>query len=173
MRMRSLDVGAAANERSMTMDLDEDDAGPSDSSGEINLAGLEMMTGYALRRAQMSLFRDLKSRFRPYDISSAQFSVLHVVAHNPGLAQARIAEALSIERARLVLMLDRLEERALLVRTRSKSDRRSHALHLTDDGRKLLDTLLALQAEHERTIEAVLTADGKAELLRLLAPLRA
>jgi len=136
----------------------------------VDLAGLTQMTGYALRRAQMWLFRDLKARFKTHDISLAQFSVLYVVDVNPGLAQARIAEALAIERARLVLMLDRLEERGLLVRTRSKSDRRSHALHLTPAGRDLLKTLLEVQAEHEKRIVTLLGNTGRADLIRLLAP---
>lgn len=138
--------------------------------GTVNLGNLSQMTGYALRRAQMWLFRDLKTRFKAYDISLAQFSVLYVVDINPGLAQARVAEALAIERARLVLMLDRLEDRGVLKRTRSKSDRRSHALHLTPAGRELLQTLLAMQAEHEKRITTLLGSSGRADLVRLLGP---
>ncbi len=127
--------------------MDDDDTLDAEATpGSVNLGGLSEMTGYALRRAQIWLFRDLKARFRAHDVSLAQFSVLYVVDINPGLAQARIAEALAIERARLVLMLDRLEQRGLLVRSRSKSDRRSHALHLTPAGRALLQVLLGVQA---------------------------
>jgi len=146
------------------------DAEPDPTPGTVDLAALSQMTGYALRRAQMWLFRDLKARFKAHDISLAQFSVLYVVDINPGLAQARVAEALAIERARLVLMLDRLEERGLLVRSRSKADRRSHALHLTPAGRDLLSTLLDLQAEHEKRITTLLGRDGRADIIRLLAP---
>lgn len=138
--------------------------------GAVDLGSLSQMTGYALRRAQMWLFRDLKTRFKAHDVSIAQFSVLYVVDINPGLAQARIAEALAIERARLVLMLDRLEERGLLVRSRSKSDRRSHALHLTAKGRELLKVLLEIQASHEERIVTLLGEPGRNDLVRLLAP---
>jgi DNA-binding MarR family transcriptional regulator len=153
----------------MTMDDDEildAEATP----GTVDLGALTQMTGYALRRAQIWLFRDLKARFKSHDVSLAQFSVLYVVDVNPGLAQARIAEALAIERARLVLMLDRLELRGLLVRSRSKSDRRSHALHLTPAGRDLLQILLEVQAEHEKRITMLLGSDGRSDLIRLLSP---
>ncbi len=140
------------------------------TSPELDLSGLNGMVGYSLRRAQITLTRDLKARFRALDLSPAQFALLLVVEANPGLAQARVAEALAIERARLVLMLDRLEQRNLLVRTRSKSDRRSHALHVTDAGRRVLRTLVDLQAAHERYIEDTIGAAGKADLLRLLGP---
>lgn len=136
----------------------------------VDLGGLATMTGYAMRRAQIWMFRDLKAKFRPHDISLAQFSILYVVGINPGLAQARIAEALAIERARLVLMLDRLEERMLLQRIRSKSDRRSYALHLTEKGRALLKTLLEQHLEHERRIEDRIGKSGKEKLVRLLMP---
>lgn len=142
------------------------------SATDLDLSHLSGMVGYAIRRAQVALFRDLKARFRVLDISPAQFAVLLVVEANPGLAQARVAEALGIERARLVLMLDRLEHRNLLVRTRSKSDRRSHALHLTSAGARMLRTLLDLQAEHERDIEEAIGAKGKADLLSVLGPLQ-
>jgi DNA-binding MarR family transcriptional regulator len=151
------------------LDEDVDEIGI-EATGEIKLGVLDHATGYLLRRAQMWLFRELKARFKPFDISLAQYSVLYVVSINPGLAQARVAEALLIERARLVLMLDRLEERGLLVRTRSKSDRRSHELHVTDAGRKLLDKLLEVHTEHERKIGSILGEEGKTGLLKFLAP---
>lgn len=136
----------------------------------VDLGGLATMTGYAMRRAQIWMFRDLKAKFRQHDISLAQFSILYVVSFNPGLAQVRIADALAIERARLVLMLDRLEERALLERIRSKSDRRSYALHLTEKGEALLKTLLELHLEHERQIEDLIGKSGKEKLVHLLMP---
>lgn len=149
---------------------DEDVLDAEATPGTVDLGALTQMTGYALRRAQIWHFRDLKARFKLHDISLAQFSVLYVVDINPGLAQARIAEALAIERARLVLMLDRLEERGLLVRSRSKADRRSHALHLTPAGRDMLKVLLDVQAEHEERITALLGTTGRTDLIRLLAP---
>lgn len=140
--------------------------------GSVNLASLSGMTGFGLKRAQMWVARDLKARFKPLDISLAQFSILYLVNANPGLSQVRIADALFIERARLVQMLDRLEGRQLLRRERSKSDRRSHALHLTAKGEDLLRQLLALHLDHERRLAEVIGEDGKAQLLRLLAPLQ-
>lgn len=148
------------------------DAPLEQTSPELDLSALNAMVGYALRRAQMTLTRDIKARFRALDISAPQFVVLLLVEANPGLAQVQVADALAIERARLVLMLDRLEQRNLLVRTRSKSDRRSHALHLTDTGRRVLRTLVDLQAAHERSIEDTIGVAGRADLLRLLAALQ-
>lgn len=128
------------------------------------------MVGYLVRRAQVWIFQDVRRTLKDLDVTPAQFSVMKIVGANPGLAQARVAETLLIERARLVQMLDRLESRGLIGRTRSARDRRSHALHLTVEGARLLAHLEQLLEVHESNVIARLGPKGKSELLRLLAP---
>jgi len=135
-----------------------------------NLGGLDQLTGYVVRRAQVWIFQDFKRALKGLEMTPGQFSVLRIVAANPGLAQARVAEALAIERARLVQMIDRLEARGLIERTHSATDRRSHALHLTPAGAALLDRLGELVDAHERNVVARIGSGDKRKLLRILAP---
>ena len=137
---------------------------------KINLGGLDQFTGYVVRRAQVWIFQDFKRALKELDMTPAQFSVMKIVAANPGIAQARVAEVLCIERARLVQMLDRLEAPRLIDRTRSATDRRSHALHLTAEGARVLERLEERIEAHERNVVARIGAKGKSDLLRLLAP---
>ncbi len=137
---------------------------------KINLGGLDQFTGYVVRRAQVWIFQDFKRALKELDMTPAQFSVMKIVAANPGIAQARVAEVLCIERARLVQMLDRLEAPRLIDRTRSATDRRSHALHLTAEGARMLERLEERIEAHERNVVARIGAKGKSDLLRLLAP---
>lgn len=137
---------------------------------KINLGGLDQFTGYVVRRAQVWIFQDFKRALKELDMTPAQFSVMKIVAANPGIAQARVAEVLCIERARLVQMLDRLEAPRLIDRTRSAIDRRSHALHLTAAGARVLERLQERIEAHERNVVARIGAKGKSDLLRLLAP---
>jgi DNA-binding MarR family transcriptional regulator len=139
-------------------------------AGPIDLGGLDRLIGFAVRRAQVWIFQDFRRALKGLDMTPAQFSVLTIVAANPGLAQARVAEALAIERARLVQMLDRLEVRGLIRRARSPADRRSHALSLTAGGAALLDRLGRLVDEHEHNVVARIGARQKDDLLRILAP---
>jgi DNA-binding MarR family transcriptional regulator len=141
------------------------------NAGPIDLGGLEHLTGYVVRRAQVWIFQDFKRALKDLDITPAQFSVMKIVAANGGIVQARVAEVLAIERARLVEMLDRLEARQLIERSRLASDRRSHALNVTREGRAMLDRLEALIAAHERNVVERIGAKGKGELLRILGPL--
>jgi DNA-binding MarR family transcriptional regulator len=128
------------------------------------------MVGYAVRRAQIWMLNDFRRALRDLDMTPAQFSVLHVIDANPGLSQARVAEALAIERARLVQMIDRLETMGLVQRKRSLTDRRSHALHLTKAGAHLIARAQGAFEEHERNVAERLGAKNKDELMRILAP---
>jgi hypothetical protein len=67
-----------------------------------------------------------------------------------------------------VLLLDELEERNLTERRRNPSDRRHHALYLTDDGTRLMARLGQIGAAHEDDICAPLNADERAQLHGLL-----
>jgi DNA-binding MarR family transcriptional regulator len=135
-----------------------------------SLGGLDEFTGYVVRRAQIWMFQDFKRALKELDMTPAQFAVMKIVAANPGIAQARVAEVLCIERARLVQMLDRLEAPDLITRIRSTTDRRSHALHLTSAGVRMLERLEQRVEAHERNVVARLGAKGKSDLLRLLVP---
>ena len=152
---------------------DDIDEFGSDTSGEIDLTGLTDVVGYALRRAQMAVFEDFIARFAALDLKPAQYSVLLVVGRNPGRKQSEIAAALGIQRPNFVIMLDELERRGLAERVRSTTDRRSHAIVLTDDGRALLDRALAVQAEQERLIAERLAPGGRDALVALLHRLTA
>jgi DNA-binding MarR family transcriptional regulator len=105
--------------------------------------------GYFIRRLQVWVFQDFIRTLAPIDIGPAQYSVLVVIAANPGLSQSDLAERLGIERARLVRLLDGLDKRGLTRRLNSRTDRRSHALQLTRAGQQTLRRAKALAALHE------------------------
>jgi DNA-binding MarR family transcriptional regulator len=138
---------------------------------QISLGGLDQFTGYAVRRAQVWIFQDFKRVLKNAEITPAQFAVMKIVAANAGIVQARVAEVLAIERARLVDMLDRLETRRLIARSRSPSDRRTHALQLTHEGAALLERLAPLIAAHEQHVVERIGAEDKRQLLRILGAL--
>ncbi len=130
------------------------------------------MVGYVLRRAQMAVFDDLIERFADIDLRPAQFSVLLVLDHQPGLSQSDVAEALGIQRANFVALFDALERRGLAERRPAPRDRRSHALYLTGHGAAVLAEARRLHAGHEAwTMAALGGPDGHAALLALLAGL--
>jgi DNA-binding MarR family transcriptional regulator len=118
----------------------------------------------------MTVFRDFIQGMTDYNIRPAQFSVLTVIGANPGLTQRDLGQRLAIEPARLVLMLDELEERGLCRRKPAPTDRRSRTLVLTPKGTHQLRQLTELANQHEARALAKL---GAADQRRLLALLRA
>jgi DNA-binding MarR family transcriptional regulator len=124
--------------------------------------------GYFIRRLQVWVFQDFIRTLAPIDIRPAQYSVLVVIAANPGLSQSDLAARLGIERARLVRLLDRLERRGLTRRLASRTDRRSHALRLTPAGHRTLRQAKALAALHETQLVEKLGSERRKSLLNAL-----
>ena len=140
----------------------------------VALGYLDGLLGYRLRRAQLAVFQDFITSMREYDLRPAQFSVLAIIKANPGLKQSRVSEALGINRANFVALLDDLETRKLARRAPAPGDRRSNALFLTTKGEAFLDAAFRhLQAHHERRLDAALGAADKQLLLTLLDRLAA
>lgn len=144
-------------------------ATPRNDTDEIGLDALVGHAGYAVRRFQIWIFQDFIKTLSEVDIRPTQYSVLTVIGANPGLSQMAVAKRLGIERARLVHLLDSLEQRRLVKRIRSKTDRRSHALHLTSQGETALAKFERLAAAHERHVEDKIGKENRERLLQILA----
>jgi DNA-binding MarR family transcriptional regulator len=124
--------------------------------------------GYALRRAQLSVFDKVIRGFAELDLRPAQFSVLTVVGHRPGLRQSEVAATLGIQRANFVALIDGLEKRGLAVRTPDPADRRCHALQLTAEGERVLAQANAMAEAIETRLDAKLGPGGRRQLLAML-----
>jgi DNA-binding MarR family transcriptional regulator len=129
------------------------------------------MLGYVLRRAQLAVFDEVIANFSTLDLRPAQFSVLSLLHHSPGMKQSDVAAALGIQRANFVVLFDGLERRGLAQRRPSPSDRRSYALYLTPAGDDLLKRANRLEAELEARFDAKLGSGGREQLVALLRKL--
>ena len=134
---------------------------------------LSDMVGYALRRAQLAVFDSVIKNFAVLDLRPAQYSVLTMLRHAPGLKQSEIAAALGIQRANFVVLFDGLERRGLAERRQSASDRRSHALHLTKQGQEVLTRADAIEQAFEKKVDAILGPGGRSQLIAMLHRLAA
>ena len=141
---------------------------PVRNGDDIGRGMLTSLLGYHLRRAQIAVFQHFAATMGAVEITPGQFGVLTVISSNPGLSQTALGNALGIDRSTVVAVIDRLESRGLVVRAVSPSDRRSHALRLSDEGARLLHQLEELVRGHERHIARGLSADDKQRLIELL-----
>jgi DNA-binding MarR family transcriptional regulator len=138
----------------------------------VGIDGLADHVGYSIRRFQIWIFQDFIKTLSAVNIKPAQYSVLTVIDANAGLTQMALAKILGIERARLVHLLDSLEDRNLVKRAPSLTDRRSHALHLTPVGHASLRQFKMLGAEHERHVIEKIGKEGREQLLNILSVFR-
>jgi DNA-binding MarR family transcriptional regulator len=102
------------------------------------------------------------------ELRPAQFGVLMVISRNPGLRQSDACGVLGIQKANFVPLVNELESRGLMVREPGINDRRSYALHLTPQGRVLLQRACELHDEHEARLTERIGKGGRAQLLELL-----
>lgn len=146
-------------------------AGAPDSGAMLALGPLPDFIGYPLRRAQIAVFDDFMRLTGTVGLRPGQFSTLIAIDTNPGSKQTDIAAALGIQGTNFVAMINQLEARGLV--ERRAFDRRSYALHLTLEGKALLERALAVQLEQEKSYEDILGPGGRQLLLGLLARLTA
>jgi DNA-binding MarR family transcriptional regulator len=100
--------------------------------------GLNEIVGFHLRLANVAVFRHFMASLSHLDLTQKQLSALWLIGDNPGVAQIDLAAWLDMDRATMMAIIDRLEARGLVVRSKSKSDRRRQDLNLTEEGDKLL-----------------------------------
>ncbi|MBC2876442.1 MULTISPECIES: MarR family winged helix-turn-helix transcriptional regulator [Streptomyces] len=94
--------------------------------------------------------------------------LLRMIANRPGLSQRALAADLGVVPSRVVTLVDHLDGKGLVERRRSTEDRRNHALHLSPGGRRMLEEIGEVAAEHEADICAGLDAEERATLTALL-----
>jgi len=141
---------------------------PAKAEKAVDFGVLDGHLGYFVRRLQVWIFQDFIRALATVGIRPAQYSVLVVIGANPGLSQADLAQALGIERARLVRLLHRLQRRDLTERRAAPDDRRSHALFLTRGGQAVLKKSKTLAARHEARLAASLGPEHRSLMLAVL-----
>lgn len=123
-------------------------------SSAIDFSMMEDAVGYRLRRAQLSVFQQFNEAFATKDLRPTDFAVLLLLSCNQGLKQSEVAEALGIQRANFVAIVDGLEEKGLVERRKSETDRRVQALYTTARGCEYLSELMPIWAAHEERLIA-------------------
>lgn len=129
---------------------------------------LDDLIGYAVRRAQISIYEDFTASLADEGITPQRFSSLVIIENNPGISQTRLSEVMGIARSGVVAIIDKFEE-AGLVERQASGDRRSYNLRLTKEGQKQVRRYKKAVQEHDDRIAAVLNASEKEQLRALLS----
>ena len=137
-------------------------------SAEVDLGPLGETVGFLLRLAQLRAFEAFRERFGEAGLNPGAFSVLLLIARNPGVRQGVVAERLMIKRAHMTKLVRGLEEAGLILRLIPDHDRRSVELTLTDVGQDYVADFGPEVLAAEKTAAGALTEAEAADLVRLL-----
>lgn len=135
---------------------------------DLRFEGLDGLLGYRVRRAHGAMHRDFVASLSSLTLTQKQAATLWLINSNVGVSQATLAGSLGMDRATMMSVVDRLEERGLVIRRRSATDRRRQELHLTPLGQSTLKKAKAKIAEHERRFTSRLKPAELETLLSLL-----
>jgi DNA-binding MarR family transcriptional regulator len=123
-----------------------------------------------LLRTARQLLDDFDLLIRERELRQPQYNILRILrgAGATGLPSGEIGERMVGRDPDVTRLLDRMEERGLVVRTRSTTDRRVVTTQLTADGLRMVDDLDApLLAMHKRQL-GHLSAEEMEQLNALL-----
>lgn len=98
------------------------------------------------------------------DITMSQFGVLEALLHLGPLSQGEIGQKLLLSGSNVTTVLDNLEKRGFVKRTRRAGDRRVVDVELTDSGRKLIARLFPAHARRITNLLSALTSKQQDQL---------
>ena len=129
---------------------------------------LETLVGYNARRAWLIVTDLFSERMAPYGLKQIDFSVLSLLAHNPGATSRQLCNTLDILPPNLVSLVATLDSRGLIERRPHPHDGRAVGLHLTPAGETLIREAEQAVVQLEAEASARLSARERETLIKLL-----
>lgn len=93
--------------------------------------------GYLLRQLRIHMDRAIEAEMAEHDLTGVQWGPLLLIHFGFGDTAAELARAGCVDTGAMTRMLDRLEAKQLLRRTRCPKDRRVVRIELTGEGERL------------------------------------
>lgn len=94
-----------------------------------------------LSRAADAVTMRINAHLADYNLTISQFGVLESIYHLGPLYQNQLAQKILKSSGNMTLVIDNLVKRDLVERIRDQKDRRYVAIHLTENGRSLIETI--------------------------------
>jgi len=120
--------------------------------------------GPLIGRVRTVLLTALDRELQPYGLAGTQFAVLKNIADQTADTAADLCRILHYDTGSMTRIVDRLEEKGLISRERSRDDRRVVSLRVTTAGRALLPRLRDTAA---RIVEGMLEGFSAGEVEEL------
>ncbi len=137
-------------------------------SGKGEKKARRALEAYArLQRAASLSSARVDQAVNAFGLSASQLGVLDVLAERGSLHQQELVRALGRSKAQMTSIIDALEKRGAVKRERHATDRRFMTVHLTADGRALLERAAPVRAAAIIALMRELSGEQRARLTRL------
>ena len=136
---------------------------------QLTEGGVHAILGYQLAQAAIVTSQVFEERVgRLGELRRVEYTLLALVQGNPDVTARQLARALAVTPPNIAIGLDRLEQRGLVVRTRSERDARMQHVRLTRSGAALVEASTRQLLEGEQAALTTLTPAERAMLVELL-----
>lgn len=143
-------------------------AAAGEDTATLDMGFLESLAGYNARRAALALIAVFLREMAPFGLRVVDFSVITLIAHNPGITSRQLCAALDILPPNLVGMVRQMEQQGWIERRQHPTDRRAQGLFLTPEGQAFQARAEAKVATLESPEITHLTPSERDTLLQLL-----
>ncbi len=125
-------------------------------------------TAFLLARMGHVAAKQFSARLEQLGITTRMWGALNVLDAEGAITQQKLGQCTGIDPSSMVSTVDDLEQAGLVERRRHPSDRRAHAVHITEKGRTTLSRGRQLARGAQDDLFAPLSADERAQLHELL-----
>ncbi len=134
---------------------------------------LKECINYLLTNAQNTVHLHFKAQLQPFDITPAQYMVLYFLGNQDSLSPSKLAELCRLDTSTMTGILTRMEKKGLIERQNCTSDRRSVDICITQEGIRLMPSILpVIDRCNEEALSCLSQKEQRAlkeYLLRILA----
>lgn len=135
---------------------------------KVNLNKLYYALHNLVKQMHRVSHRDYRMRGGIYH---GQAKLLVEISKNDGASQRELAEKLDVRPSSMTEMLSKLENNGFIFRKQDQKDQRVSHIHLTDEGKKIVEEVEKSKDEFEKNFFSALTEDEREQLLLLIEKL--
>jgi DNA-binding MarR family transcriptional regulator len=129
---------------------------------------LDESLGFLLNKTNTKLKNELFQRFKDYDITPEQWSVLNRLWEHQGATPKELADLIFKDKPNTNRILEKLQAKELIVRKAHPVDKRAFQVFLTERGRVLREQLVAIVKKLHEEVTAGIEESKVTEMKGLL-----
>ena len=121
-----------------------------------------------LQKAVKSINNKIGKDFREKGITVSQFSVLDVLYTKGEMRVCELIEKAVSTSGNITVVIKNMEQKGRLYKKTCPTDKRAFLVGLTDEGKKLFETLLPEHRNEIKNTYSILSSEEKQELIKIL-----